>query len=86
VQSPQAVQLVLRLMNYPAWKVMVNGMAVAPQSDDATGRMVIALTAGRSDVEVEFVRTPDRWLGDGISVAAFIVFGGFWYVDRRRKR
>ncbi len=71
-------------MNYPAWQVTVNGRQVMPQSDDPTGRMVIALPAGHSEVEVRFLRTPDRWLGDGISVAALIVLGGFWYVGRRR--
>jgi len=86
VESPAPAQVLLRLMNYPAWRATVNGSKSAPESDDPTGRMVIALPAGRSEVDVQFVRTPDRWLGDGISVAAVIVFGGFWYVDRRRKR
>jgi len=62
VESPQPVQLVLRLMNYPAWWVRVNRRQIMPQSDDPTGRMVIALPAGHSEVEVRFVRTPDRWL------------------------
>ncbi|MGB9258062.1 MAG: hypothetical protein WCC25_24730, partial [Candidatus Korobacteraceae bacterium] len=48
-----------------------------------TGRMVIALPAGRSDVDVRFVRTPDRWIGDGVSLAAIILLGGFWYVKRK---
>ena len=87
VESPQPVQLVLRLMNYPAWWVRVNRRQIMPQSDDPTGRMVIALPAGHSEVEVRFVRTPDRWLGDGISVVAFIFLCGFCYVEyQRRKR
>jgi hypothetical protein len=84
IESPQPAQLALRLMNYPAWQVTVNGRQVIPKSDDPTGRMVIALPAGHSEVKVRFLRTPDRWLGDGISVAALIVIGGFWYVGRRR--
>lgn len=86
VESPQPLRVVLRLMNYPAWQVTLNGRSVIPQSDDPTGRMVIALPAGHSEVEVRFVRTPDRWLGDGISVAALIFLGGFWYVGRGRSR
>jgi hypothetical protein len=83
VDSPQSVHAVLRLMNYPAWRVTVNGRQVIAQSDDPTGRMVISLPAGHSDIEVQFIRTPDRWLGDGISVAA-LTFAGFWYVGRRK--
>ncbi len=86
VDSPQPVQAVLRLMNYPAWRVTVNGIQMRPQSDDPTGRMLIALPAGHSEVEVQFVRTPDRWLGDGISFAALIFLCGFWYVGRRRSQ
>jgi len=83
VESGEPVQLVLRLMNYPAWRVEVSGNRIVPESDDPTGRMVIALPKGRSQVDVRFVRTPDRWTGDGISVAAFIFLCGFWYVERR---
>jgi len=86
VESSQPVLLVLRLMNYPAWQVKVNGTLVSPTSADPTGRMVIALPAGRSEVEVHFLRTPDRWLGDGISLASLIFVGSFWYVDRRRRQ
>jgi uncharacterized membrane protein len=82
VESPQPVGMVLRLMNYPAWRIEVNGAAVTAQSDEQTGRMVIPLSAGRSKVEVRFARTPDRWLGDGLSLAAAIVLFGFW----RRQR
>ena len=85
VDLPQPVAIVLRLMNYPAWRVAVNGAAVAPQSDDPTGRMVITLPAGPSDVEVRFVRTPDRWIGDGMSLAAVALLGGFWVCNRRRQ-
>ena len=79
VESRQPAEIVLRLMNYPAWRVDVNGKAVAAQSGDPTGRMVIALAAGRSEVEVRFVRTEDRWIGDGLSVVAVLVLGGFWW-------
>ncbi|MGO9302978.1 MAG: 6-pyruvoyl-tetrahydropterin synthase-related protein [Candidatus Korobacteraceae bacterium] len=84
VESSQPVEIVLRLMNYPAWRVEVNGSAVAPQSDDPTGRMVIAVPGGRSEVDVRFIRTPDRWLGDGLSLAALLFLCAFWYGERRK--
>ena len=85
VESPQAVEVVLRLMNYPAWQVEVNGSRVVAESDDPTGRMVIALPAGRSEVDVRFVRTPDRWAGNALSTAAFIFLLQFWYGERKRE-
>jgi hypothetical protein len=83
VDSPHPVVIVLRLMNYPAWRVTVNRATVAPQSDDPTGRMVIALPAGRSEVDVRFVRTIDRWIGDAMSLIAIIGLCGFWYREKR---
>ena len=73
VESAQPVELVLRLLNYPAWRVEVNGTQVTPQSDDPTGRIIIPLPTGRSEVDVCFIRTPDRRLGDGISVATLFL-------------
>jgi hypothetical protein len=47
--------------------------------------MVIDLPAGHSDVDVRFMHTPDRWLGEGISLASLLFMGGFWYVEKRRR-
>ena len=83
VESPQPVDLELRLMNYPAWRVEVNGKPVEAQSDDPTGRMVIALPSGTSHVDVRFVRTLDRWLGDALTLAALVLVWRFWYYERK---
>jgi hypothetical protein len=83
VESSQPVEIVLRLMNYPAWRVEVNGRLITPHSDDPTGRMVIAVPAGRREVDLRFIRTPDRWLGDVLSLAALLFLCAFWYVERR---
>ena len=85
VGSSQPLQVELRLMNYPAWQARRNGSRIGLGSDELTGRMVLALPAGHSEVDVRFVRTPDLWLGDGISLAALIFLGGFWYVERDRR-
>jgi hypothetical protein len=82
VESSQPVELVLRLMSYPAWRVEVNGKRITPQSDDSTGRMIIPVPAGHSEVDVRFIRTPDRWLGDGLSLGALLFLCAFWYVER----
>ena len=85
VEASLPVDIVLRLMNYPAWRVEVNGRRISPQSEDPTGRMVLAIPAGHSEVEVRFIRTPDRWLGDGLSFGALIVLCAFWYRESRKR-
>lgn len=84
VVSPEPVALVLRLMNYPAWRVRVNDQPAAADNDDPTGRMVIALPSGTSNIEVDFIRTRDRSIGDVISLLSALVLAAFWYLDRRQ--
>lgn len=85
VESPAPVRLVLRLINYPAWQVTINGVRVATGAEAPTGRMSIAVPAGQSVVDVRFVRTSDRWLGDGVSLASLLILGSIWYVEKRRR-
>jgi len=76
----QPSKLALRLFNYPAWQVEVNGQITAAETHDVTGQMVIPLAAGENDVHVTFVRTWDRLVGGIISlltallVMALLVF------------
>lgn len=62
-------QLVLRLFNYPAWRVEVNGQIVAASTRELTGQMLIPFQAGENRVRIRFTRTWDRTLGGVISVA-----------------
>jgi hypothetical protein len=76
-------QLVLRLFNYPAWRVEVNGQAVATSTQEVTGQMLIPVTAGENRVRILFTRTWDRTLGGLISVLTALSLGIF--VALRRK-
>ena len=66
-------KLVLRLFNYPAWRVEVNGRMVATETREVTGQMMIPVEAGENRVRVTFTRTWDRTLGIIISVLAALV-------------
>jgi hypothetical protein len=66
--------LTLRLFNYPAWEVTVNGERVATQTTEMTGQMIIPVAAGRSDIRIHFGRTRDRTIGGLISVLSL----GIW--------
>jgi hypothetical protein len=68
VSSEQPVRLALRLLDYPAWRVEVNGKTVTPQHAEATAQMILLLSPGTQRVTARFVRTPDRKLGIAVSV------------------
>ena len=82
VESPQPARLALRLLNYPAWRVTLNGKTIQPERTDDVNQMVIPIDAGHSDIRVEFTTTRDRKFGDGISlVSALVAIFLLW--DRR---
>ena len=61
-------RLALRVLNYPAWHVEVNGSPVTPESGPDSGNMIVELPAGPSRVNARFARTQDRNLGDVLSI------------------
>jgi hypothetical protein len=81
-------QLVLRLFNYPAWKVAVNGHPTQTSSKDITDQMIVPVQAGESVVAIKFSRTWDRTAGAIISAltAIFLVMISFWQRESRSKK
>ncbi len=68
VASHEPLRLAVRLLDYPAWRVEVNGNAVTPQHAETNGEMILPLSAGRERITVRLVRTPDRKVGIAISL------------------
>jgi hypothetical protein len=67
-------KLVLRLFNYPAWHVEMNGLPVASETHEVTGQLMIPVEAGQSQVRLTVIRTWDRTAGGVISaVTLFLV-------------
>jgi 6-pyruvoyl-tetrahydropterin synthase related domain len=60
-------QLALRLFNYPAWNVEVDGHKVNAITRESTGQMLIPVEAGMNRVQITFGRTWDRKFGGWIS-------------------
>jgi len=86
VESPQPARLALRLLNYPAWQVQVNGSRIRPASADDSGQMIVPLPAGKSHVTARFTRTRDTILGAIISILSLLVgVFLFWWSSRSRK-
>ena len=84
VINREPVRLALRVLNYPAWRVEVNGVAIKPESAEDDGQMIIPLDAGESDVAVKFMRTKDRTAGMAVSFGSVLLLMGL--ATRRKKR
>jgi hypothetical protein len=67
------IRIGLRLLNYPAWRVEVNGMRVTQESGKNFNQMILPLGAGESQILVRFARTQDRTIGILVSAMSFLV-------------
>ncbi len=76
-------KLVLKLFNYPAWKVEVNHRPVQTGMLAVTGQMVIPVEAGDHQVQVTFARSRDREIGGLISFGTVILILGLMPFKRR---
>ena len=72
VKAHGPLRLALRLINYPAWRVEVNGREIVPERADDYDQMIVPLGAGESRVQVHFTRTQDRTLGGVITAASLL--------------
>ena len=82
VHAPKPVKLELRLFNYPAWQISVNGQPAPAQTTEVTGQMIIPILAGTNDVRVRFRRTTDRTIGDAISWLSLMLLAAAWIKSR----
>lgn len=85
VTSPDAGYAVLRLMNYPAWRVRVNGTAFPMEAriHRGDGLMVIPVKAGMTRIEVRWGTTADVRAGRWISLAALAITLAWMWQERR---
>jgi hypothetical protein len=83
VQTKGTRSLTVRLFNYPAWKVFVNGQPTEAQTSDVTGLIIVPVQPGQNDVQIIFGSTPDRPIGDALSLISIIVLGVAWVKTKR---
>lgn len=84
VDAQDSARLALRLLNYPAWQVEVNGRQIVPERMDDVNQMVIPVDPGSSDIRVRFVRTPDRTVGMLLSLLSALITAILLLVGRVR--
>jgi hypothetical protein len=75
--------LVVRLFNFPAWNVLVNGHPVSTQTTEETGQMIIPVTPGKNDIQIILARTLDRTLGAAITATALALAALLVWMRRR---
>jgi hypothetical protein len=76
VESSGPTRVALRLLNYPAWQVTVNGKTVAPEKPDDLDQMLVPIEAGKSEIQVRFVRTRDQTAGIALSIFSLLLAAG----------
>jgi hypothetical protein len=83
-RSPET--LVLRKLNYPAWKARFDGQPIRLEGRPKTGEMELSLAEGRHRVEIWFGRTADRTAGVLISLVSALGLAGLEIAARKRKQ
>lgn len=70
VEAPEPLELNLKLLAYPAWRVTVNQKPEAFEAAPGTDEIEVRVPAGSDRVQVVWTRTWDRTAGDIISLAS----------------
>lgn len=76
VDSSAPARVALRLLNYPIWRVTVNGKRVAPEKPDNLDQMLVPIATGKSEIQVRFVRTADQTAGIALSILSLLISAG----------
>ncbi|HYL63125.1 MAG TPA: hypothetical protein VE077_10940 [Candidatus Methylomirabilis sp.] len=73
VHSTLPFYLGIRLLNYPAWRVEINGARVGTRGGEDYNQMVVPMPPGDSLVRVRFARTWDRIAGGLASLVSVLL-------------
>ena len=90
-EVPHAGFLVLRLRDYAAWKIRVNGQLLAYGADPLLpplphrhdGLMAVPIPAGHIELVIDWSTTPDVIIGRCVTVLALILLAGLYFAERR---
>ena len=83
-KTSHPVALALRLLNYPAWEIKVDGTIVHGDSLPETAQLSLQDPAGEHSVDVFFQRTWDRTAGSAISILSVFLLLAFFTYSRRK--
>src|SRR5580704_825792 len=83
VNIPLESRIALRVLNYPAWRVEVNGKRIEPERADDVNEMIVPVPSGESTVNIRFTRTWDRTAGIILSLLSLLPLAISWVASRR---
>jgi hypothetical protein len=86
VVTPEAGYAVLRLMDYPSWRVTVDDKPVQGRPIRGDGLMTVPVTAGNHVVEVQWAATRDVVAGRLISAISLLALVSVGMLERRKRR
>jgi len=84
VVTQSDARIALRVLNYPAWRVELNGQPIHPERMDDVNQMVVPVTSGASEIRVVFTRTLDRKIGNAVSALSALFLGCLFWQGKRR--
>lgn len=76
---------VFRLMDYPAWQVLVNDKAASARLHRDDGLLTVPLDAGQSIVTIRYAATRDVELGRALSLLALCIAIAVFAQTKRRR-
>ena len=82
--APRNTSIAVRLLDYPAWQVSVNGKLLKPRYGAETKQMILPVAAGESRIEITFARTWDRTFGGWVSILTACGLMGLGLWNRKR--
>jgi len=82
--SADALILAVRLVNYPAWRVEVNGRDAEFGTRPETQQILVPVPAGSNRVDVHLRHTKDRIVGGSMSLVSLLFILGFRFSLERK--
>jgi hypothetical protein len=86
IANPEPGYAVLRLMDYPSWKVTVDGAPVTGRPTREDGLMAVPVRAGEHTIDVQWVATRDVIVGREVSALALLALVAVAALERKGRR
>jgi hypothetical protein len=84
--TPEAGYAVLRLMEYPSWRVTVDGKPAQDRPGRDEGLMAVPVVAGSHVIDLQWSASSDVIAGRAISAISLLALAVVAMLERRQRR